>query len=228
MRTAIAYIRVPAAGQKRPGLDIEAQRRTLRSFAEAEGIRIIGEHIEVDAGRGGEAIEHRPHLAAAMASARVARCPILVSRLDRLSGDVAVISGLMAQEIPFVIAEAGVEALPFMMRLYDELPPKARTLISERTKAALAAPRLDGRRPGNPRLVETAAVLGRAAVKANADAFAASLVPVIETIQASGITSYDAIAAALNARGIHTRRQGKWHAATVRNLLLRKVNLAAR
>jgi hypothetical protein len=44
-------------------------------------------------------------LAAALAAARVAKCPVIVSKLDRLSRDVAFISGLMAQRVPFIVAE---------------------------------------------------------------------------------------------------------------------------
>jgi len=75
-------------------------------------------------------------------------------------------------------------------------------------------------------LVETAAVLGRAAVQANADAFAAVRGADDRDIQSTGVTSYDGIAAALNARGVRTRRKGEWHASTVRNLLLRRPRLA--
>ena len=53
--------------------------------------------------------------------------------LDRLSRDVAFISGLMAlvTEIP--------NADPFMLHVYAAVAEQERTKISERTKAALAA-----------------------------------------------------------------------------------------
>ena len=41
----------------------------------------------------------------------------------------------------------------------------------------------------------------------------------VEDIRASGATSLRAIAAELNARGMLTRRGGRWHVSTVRNLL---------
>ena len=40
-----------------------------------------------------------PRLAAALAAARAKRCAVLVSKLDRLSRDVAFISGLMAAAV---------------------------------------------------------------------------------------------------------------------------------
>ncbi|WP_342216120.1 hypothetical protein [Mesorhizobium sp. L-8-10] len=59
--------------------------------------------------------------AAALAMARQAKCPVVVAKLDRLSRDVAFISGLMVQRVPFIVAELGADADPFM------LPPLRRT-----------------------------------------------------------------------------------------------------
>lgn len=44
----------------------------------------------------------------------------------------------MAQRVPFIVAELGRDADPFMLHLYAALAEKERRLISERTKAALA------------------------------------------------------------------------------------------
>jgi DNA invertase Pin-like site-specific DNA recombinase len=64
---------------------------------------------------------------------------VLASKLDRLSRDVAFVAGLMAQRVPFIVAELGRDVDPFMLHLYAALAEKERRLISERTKAALAA-----------------------------------------------------------------------------------------
>ena len=56
---------------------------------------------------------------------------------------------------------------------------------------------------------------------ARADRHAADVLPVIEDIQAGGVTSLKGIATQLNARGILTARGGQWYATTVRNLLAR-------
>jgi hypothetical protein len=61
-----------------------------------------------------------------------------------------------------------------------------------------------------------------------ADQRAAKLLPVIRTIQASGVNTLQGIADALNARGIHTARGGQWHPTTVRNLLRRDTSDARR
>jgi Recombinase len=62
---------------------------------------------------------------------------------------------------------------------------------------------------------------GIAANREAADAFAANVLPIVRQIQASGVTTFRAIAAALNNRGVRTARGGAWHDSTVRNLLAR-------
>jgi DNA invertase Pin-like site-specific DNA recombinase len=222
MTQAIAYYRVSTARQGRSGLGIEAQRAAVLRFAEAEGMNLVGERTEVETGKGADALERRPELAAALAEARKAKCPVLVAKLDRLSRDVHFISGLMSHRVPFIVAELGADADPFMLHLYAALAEKERSLISARTRAALAAKKAQGVKLGNPRNMPEAGAKGREAQRAAADQFAADVLPVIESIKAAGATSFGAIAKALNARGIRTARGGRWHSTTILNLLGRK------
>ena len=60
------------------------------------------------------------------------------ARLDRLSHDVAFVSGLMAQRVPLIVAELGPNVDPFMLHVYAALAEKKRRMIAERTRAALA------------------------------------------------------------------------------------------
>jgi DNA invertase Pin-like site-specific DNA recombinase len=57
----------------------------------------------------------------------------------------------MAQRVPFIVAELGRDADPFMLHLYAALAEKERRLISERTKAALAIRKATGGKLGNLR-----------------------------------------------------------------------------
>ena len=102
MERAVAYLRVSTQQQQRSGLGIEAQRAAIERFAAAESLTIIEEHAEFETGKGADALDRRPQLAAALAAARKAKCSIVVSKLDRLSRDVAFVSGLMAQRVPTV------------------------------------------------------------------------------------------------------------------------------
>src|SRR6476661_4744472 len=186
MERAIAYLRVSTQRQHRSGLGLDAQRATIERFASVESLTIIAEFVEAETGKGADALDRRPQLAAALAAAKAAKCSVLVSKLDRLSRDVAFVAGLMAQRAPFIVAELGRDADPFMLHLYAALAEKERRLIAERTKAALAVRKASGTRLGNPTNLLDAGVVGRAAAKATADEHARGLLPVLRTIKAEG------------------------------------------
>src|SRR3954465_10155360 len=220
-KQAIAYIRVSTQKQGRSGLGIEAQRGNIARFAEAEGYVIVDQIVEVETGKGADALDRRPHLAAALAAARAAKCPVIVSKLDRLSRDVDFISGLMAQRVHFIVAELGPDADPFMLHLYAALAEKERRLISERTKAALGAKRAQGVKLGNPRNIQAAGQLGRKALVSAADQFARDILPAVNAIRNAGTISLQGISEALNKQGIRTPRGKRWHVSSVANLLAR-------
>src|SRR5690242_703750 len=165
--------------------------------------------------------DRRPQLAAASAAAKSAKCSVVVSKLDRLSRDVAFVAGLMAQRVPFIVAELGRDADPFMLHLYAALAEKERRLISERTKAALAAKKAGGARLGNRSNIAQAGELGRSVQTAAADEFVAGLLPIIQAIRSTGATTLRDMTAALNQRGIRSARGGRWQVSSVKNLLAR-------
>jgi hypothetical protein len=92
-------------------LGTEAQQAAC--FAEAEDFELVRTFVEVETGKGSDALERRPQLAAALAEARRRRCSIGVAKLDRLSRDVHFILGLMAHKVPFVVVELGAYVDPF-------------------------------------------------------------------------------------------------------------------
>src|SRR3954449_3566529 len=222
MSSAIAYYGVSTERQRRSGLGLEGQREAVARFAQAEGLVLVGEFFEAETGKGADALERRPQLAAALAAARSAKCPVVVAKLDRLSRDVAFISGLMAQRVPFIVAELGADADPFMLHLYAALAEKERRLIAERTRTALAAKKATGAALGNPRNLGEAGTLGRRTQASEAERFAANVLPVVAEIRACGVSGLEGIAAALNGRRVRTARGGRWHVSTVRNLLSRE------
>jgi len=139
--------------------------------------------------------------------------------MDRLSRDVAFVAGLMAQRVPFIVAELGRDADPFMLHLYAALAEKERRLIAKRTKAALAARKAAGARLGNPRNLDRAGNVGRAALTDAVDQFASGLRPTVQAIRSTGAITLVSIAIELSRRGIRSARGGKWHRSSVRNLL---------
>jgi DNA invertase Pin-like site-specific DNA recombinase len=227
MDRAVAYYRVSTKQQHRSGLGIGAQRATVARFAETEGLTIVAEYVEAETGKGADALDRRPQLTAALARARSAKCCVLVSKLDRLSRDVAFVSGLMSQRIPFIVAELGRDADPFMLHLYAALAEKERRLISERTKAALAIRKASGGRLGNPTNVREAGDIGRTSLIAAADDHARSMLSLLRALRNEGTVTIGAITRALNDRKIPTPRGSRWHVSSVANLLVRAQKLEA-
>ena len=208
-KPVIAYIRVSTARQGRSGLGLEAQQATITRFCDAEEFEVVATYVEVETGKGADALDRRPELAAALTEAKRKKCPVLVAKLDRLSRDVAFIAGLMAQRVPFIVAELGADADPFMLHIYAALAEKERRLISARTKAALQAAKARGKRLGRNGAERLAP-----AYKAEAVERAKALAPVLEEFHAHGLSAR-AIAVELNQRGVATPAGGRWHAQTV-------------
>lgn len=227
MGEVVAYLRVSTASQGRSGLGLDAQREAVTAFAARECLTIIGEFIEVETGKGADALDRRPMLRDALAMARKAKASVCVAKLDRLSRDVAFIAGLMAQRVPFIVAELGADADPFMLHVYAALAEKERHLIGARTRAALAAKRARGEPLGNRTNLGEASAKGAAVQREAADAFALRLAPIIAALQAQGVTTTRAIAQALNARGERTARGGEWQSAAVARILNRLPTEAA-
>src|SRR6267143_533303 len=185
MKTAIGYIRVSTARQGKSGLGLEAQQAALARFAEAEGYSLIQTFTEVETGKGADALDRRPQLAAALKAARKHKAPIVVAKLCRLSRDVHFVSGLMAHKVPFIVTELGADADPFILHLYAALGEKERDLIASRTKAALAAKKAQGKVLGGPKLPE-AREAAQVVIKTNADRYAANVLPLIKDAQRAG------------------------------------------
>jgi DNA invertase Pin-like site-specific DNA recombinase len=178
-------------------------RSDLPPFSGGEGFEIVAEFVEVETGKGSDALDRRPRLAAALAKAGAPRCPVMVGKLDRLSRDVHFISGLITHRVAFLVSELGPDVDPFVLHLYAALAEKERALVFGRTKAALAAAK--AKALGNPRI---AAARGRAVASLQAEAHraASNVLPVIAEIKKSGASTLRAIADALNARGVPTPR----------------------
>ena len=202
MKIAVPYTRVSTKKQKKSGLGLEAQQEALERFAEAEGFRLIETFSEIETGKGADALDRRPKLAAAIAKAREHKAPIIVAKLDRLSRDVHFISGLMAQKVPYIVTTLGANVDPFTLHIYAALAEKERTLISDRTKEALAELKAKGKKLGGVR--------PRAIKRANARA--QKLQPILKKLEG---LSASAIAKVLNERKIKTPAGKSWHAGTV-------------
>jgi DNA invertase Pin-like site-specific DNA recombinase len=205
MKTAIAYTRVSTAQQGKSGFGLGAQLAALERFAIAEGYNFVQAFEEVETGKGADALDRRPQLSAALKAAKQHKAPIIVAKLDRLSRDVHFISGLMSHKTPFIVAELGADADPFMLHLYAALAEKERRVISQRTKDALATKKAQGIKLGG---------LNAGGIKKRDEALerAESLRAIFAEL--AGMSAR-AIAAELNKRQIPTPAGGSWHSVTV-------------
>ena len=228
----VAYIRVSTQKQGQSGLGLEGQQSAIARFCVAEGYEVVQTFTEIETAKGADALERRPQLKSALNRASAYRCPIVVAKLDRLSRDVAFISGLMAQGVPFVVTEIP-NADPFMLHIYAAVAEQERTKISERTKVALAAAKARakvalaaakarGVKLGNPHgpkpFTAEMQQQGVAALRQQADARARQLNEIFAEYAGE---SANATAKALNDRGLPSGRGGKWTARSVINVRAR-------
>jgi DNA invertase Pin-like site-specific DNA recombinase len=172
----------------------------IKAFAQSEGYKIAGTFEEHESGKGADALDRRPKLAAAIKAAKKAGGPIIVSKLDRLSRDVHFISGLMAHKVPFIVAELGSDVDPFVLHLFAALAQKERALISARTKEGLRVARDErGAKLGGW-------TAGSEASKRQADELAERMRPTLAEL--AHLPSVRQIAAELNRRGIKSATRG--------------------
>jgi DNA invertase Pin-like site-specific DNA recombinase len=224
MTLYVVYTRVSTDKQERSGLGLEAQQAAIAAFLKPDD-KVVATYTETESGR------HvaRPELDRAIRKCKRTGAVLLIAKLDRLARDVAFISALM-KETDFRVAEMP-SATPFTLHIYASMAEEEARAISARTKAALQAAKARGVKLGGDRGYRPPAdaimhVLGpKASAEARAKKamrHAFDLASVITEIQASGTTSLNAIAAALNARQTPTPRgNGEWTATSVRRVLAR-------
>ncbi len=211
----VAYYRVSTDRQGQSGLGLDAQRAAVaKHIGTAE---LVAEFTEVESGRKND----REQLAAALATAKRTKSMLVIAKLDRLARNVHFISGLLESNVPFVCADMPEADRTFlqMMAVFAEWEARK---ISERTKAALAQVKAQGRTLGCP-TPEIGSAAGIARIQAKADAYAQRVGPVVRDIMnRCGANTLRDIAAELTMRGIETPRGNTdWRASQVSNLLKR-------
>lgn len=211
----VAYFRVSTDRQGKSGLGLDAQRAAVaKHIGQSE---LIAEFTEIESGRKND----REQLAAALATAKRAKATLVIAKLDRLARNVHFISGLLESSVPFVCADMPEADRTFlqMMAVFAEWEARK---ISERTKAALAQVKAQGRTLGCP-TPEIGSAAGIARIQAKADAYALRVGPVVrDIIKLTGASTLRDIAQQLSQRGIETPRGNfEWRASQVSNLLKR-------
>jgi DNA invertase Pin-like site-specific DNA recombinase len=57
MKPIVAYLRVSTVQQGKSGLGIEAQREAIARFVETQGLTLAAEFVEVETGKGADALD---------------------------------------------------------------------------------------------------------------------------------------------------------------------------
>lgn len=213
----VAYYRVSTQKQGVSGLGLEAQQNAVECFC--KGANIVGEFVEIESGKK----DTRPQLNAAIAQAKATGARLIVAKLDRLSRNVAFTSALLKSGIDFVCCDIpGANKLT--IHLIAAIAENEREMISERTRAALAAKKARGAKLGAPdganfakgNAVAKSVATRKAKAVENENTRRASAFA--KNLKANGAT-LRFIASELNKAGFQTANGRAFFAASVSRLL---------
>jgi DNA invertase Pin-like site-specific DNA recombinase len=208
----ISYLRVSTDKQGFTGLGMDAQREAVARYVGARG-QLLAEYVEVESGRK----DNRPQLRAALEDCRRRRAVLVIARLDRLARNVAFIANLMNSDVEFVAVDMP-HANRLTIHILAAVAEYERDLISQRTRAAMAAAKARGIKLGNPRYQE-------ALVKAREARGYRPAPPEVLQLIAEWRGQGDVlrkIADRLNGLNIRTPQGSRWYASSVRAALLRE------
>ncbi|MCP2080842.1 UNVERIFIED_ORG: DNA invertase Pin-like site-specific DNA recombinase [Methylorubrum zatmanii] len=223
MTTYVAYCRVSTDKQGRSGLGLEAQQTAIQAHLRSGDTLLQPPYVEVESGKRSD----RPRLMAAVERCRRTGATLLIAKLDRLARNVAFVSSLKESGVEFRACDFP-DANRLMVHILVAFAEHEAEMISQRTKAALAAAKARGTKLGGdrgyrPSAPPSAEDVARATAvrqrKADHQAFA--VLPVLERLQAEGVESLNALAKRLNEMGHQTPRGGSWTATAVKRALAR-------
>jgi DNA invertase Pin-like site-specific DNA recombinase len=198
----ISYLRVSTDKQGERGYGLAAQRKAIADYLNGGSWELLGEFVEIESGKRSD----RPKLAEALAACKRHRAKLIIAKLDRLSRNVAFIATLMDGKVDFVCCDFP-QANRLTLHVLAAVAEHEREMISERTRAGLAAAKERGVKLGGPRLPAM-----NQARQADAAARAQAIAPVLSEM---GGMSAHAMAAELNRRKVETPTGAPWSAKTV-------------
>jgi DNA invertase Pin-like site-specific DNA recombinase len=207
----VAYYRVSTQQQGRSGLGLEAQRAAVLQHV-GQALEPGNEFTEVETGKGSNALDRRPVLKAALAEAKRTKATLIIAKLDRLARNVSFIAQLMESKVKFICADMP-EATELTLHIMAAMAQHERQMISERTKAALAAAKARGVKLGNPSLD-----IDNTKRRVRAQQFADTLAPTLNAWQAQGFTQTRMVEE-LNRLQIPAAKGGEWSRLQLQRVL---------
>ncbi len=212
----VAYFRVSTQKQGVNGLGMDAQRETVRQFL-SNGGELVGEFVEVETGKGANALAKRPQLAAALALCKKTGARLLIAKLDRLARNVHFVSGLMESKVKFIACDMP-EANDLTIHVMAAFAEHEAKRISQRTKEGLAAAKARGvvlGAAGSENLRQNVSERRSVAFYA-----AQKLAPVLSGFKTQGMSQRKMVEA-LNDAGVKTARGGVWSLVQLQRVLSR-------
>lgn len=219
MQRFIAYLRVSTQRQGRSGLGLEAQKEMIDDYLPSVNGKLCASFTEIESGKHAD----RPELTKALAACRVYGAILIVAKLDRLARNSYFVEKLLREGAEFKAVDCP-EANTVMIKMLSIFAEYERSLIAERTRAALAQAKRRGVELGGDRgnilkIQHKGSRAGNVVRSAKARQRAADLLPTIAEIRVSGALTLQQIADALNAREIHTARGGAWSPVQVSRVM---------
>ena len=210
----VTYFRVSTVRQGLSGLGLDAQRQTVTQFLLGSPRTVLTEFVEIETGKGANALDRRPQLRLALELCRKSGATLLIAKLDRLARNVHFVSGLMESKVKFVACDLP-EANQLTIHIMAAFAEHEARRISERTRDALAAAKARGVVLGTTGPVN----LKRHTQERQdaARAFQARLNPVLDGFVAQGL-SRRVMVSRLNDLGVKASMGGAWSLGQVQRL----------
>ncbi len=211
MTEYIGYVRVSTSKQGSDGYGASDQKETIERFVGNN--KLLDIFVEVESGSKTD----RPELTKALSLCKDTGATLVIANISRLARNVRFIGMLQESKIKFVCCDMP-EASELTINIMAAIAQDYLKTLRINTKKGLAQAKKRGVKLGNTNAEISA--LGGQAQKDKAKSFAAKVFPVINEIKNVGkVYTLRGIANALNARGVKTRTQKKWHASSVRNII---------
>ena len=192
-----------------------SQQEIVKRYVNNKQGQVVGEFCEVESG--GKTDKDRPQLSAALNLCKKTNSILVVAKLDRLSRNAEFLLKLQNAGVEFVCCDCpNVDR--FTIGILALVAQRERELISERTKLGLQVVKARGVKLGNPNPQRQVPLMnaGRRLQKVQ---FKQQLLPIINEIKSTGVTTLVGIANCLALRGIRTANGGNWYPTTIRNYL---------
>ncbi len=228
MQSAVGYIRVSTDGQAVEGVSLDAQRSRIEAWCSANEFRLLAVHV--DAGLSGKRADNRPELQAALSTVESQKAALVVyslSRLARSTKDTISISDRISRAGGDLVSlsekiDTTTAAGKMVFQMLAVLAEFERNQISERTTAAMAHMRGQGRFLGQVPFGYDLAADGETLVTNSAEA---ETIQQIVQLRAQG-HSLRNIATHLEASSVLTKSgNNRWTHTAVKSILKRAANI---